>query len=215
MPNPIAQLLCGPFAGPGSDAMAITIRAPTCWGVQRWAIFRFTQGDWRLALDRIAFIFPLVVVGADIRETTPVFRPGDARCLPTGGKRARTWHWSGTRFTAGPWKQVTPGAAAPAIPGFSGFFKLPSGNVVCGYGYGSKIPRAFVGCRIKSGLKPPPPPDRAGCFTTERSLLGPRQVGQLPDGRSARASPRATPGCSPMNTLPGCSATARRGAAVV
>jgi hypothetical protein len=108
LPNPVVQLLCGTFTGPGSEAMAITIGAPTCWGTQQWAVFRFTKGDWRLVLHRRAFIFPLVAVGADIRERTPVFRQGDGRCTPSGGSHARIWHWNGTRFVAGPWEQVAP-----------------------------------------------------------------------------------------------------------
>ena len=59
-------------------------------------------------LDERQFIFPLITVGADIRETTPVFRQGDNRCNPSGGSHARIWHWDKTRFTAGPWKQATP-----------------------------------------------------------------------------------------------------------
>ena len=40
-------------------------------------------------MQRNAFIDPpLVAVGADIRETAPVFRPGDPRCVPSGGSRA-------------------------------------------------------------------------------------------------------------------------------
>jgi hypothetical protein len=111
--NPVGQLLCGPFTGPGSEAMAITIGgAPTCWPVQRWAVFNFTGGSWQLVLDESEFIFPpLVAVGADIRVTTPVFRNGDPRCIPSGGTHAHTWHWNGTTFTAGPWTQVTPGKA--------------------------------------------------------------------------------------------------------
>jgi hypothetical protein len=113
VPNPVGQLLCGPFTGPGSEAMAITIGgAPTCWGTQRWAVFSFTGGTWQLVLDRSEFVVPpLVAVGADIRVTTPVFRHGDPRCIPSGGSHARTWHWNGTTFTAGPWTQVTAGKA--------------------------------------------------------------------------------------------------------
>ena len=103
LPNPVHQLLCGAFTGRGSTAMAVTIGAPTCWGVQRWAVFDFTRGKWRLVLDEVAFIFRLDAIGTDIRETAPVFRKGDPRCAPSGGKHARIWHWNGTRFTAGPW----------------------------------------------------------------------------------------------------------------
>jgi hypothetical protein len=37
------------------------------------------------------------------------------------------------------------------------YFKTPSGNIVCGYSSGSRIRDVWVGCAIKSGLKPPPP----------------------------------------------------------
>jgi hypothetical protein len=115
LPQPVAQVLCGPFTGPSSKAMAVTIGAATCWNVQSWAVFRFSAGTWKLVFDDFAFIFPLVAVGADIKETTPVFRSTDPRCVPSGGKRARVWHWNGTKLTAGPWHQVAPGAA-PAAP---------------------------------------------------------------------------------------------------
>src|SRR5262249_48836907 len=68
LPNPVLQVLCGPFTGPGSEAMAITIGAPTCWSPQRWAVFSFSGGAWKLVLDQHKFIFPLVAVGSDIRE---------------------------------------------------------------------------------------------------------------------------------------------------
>lgn len=133
LPDPVVQVLCGPFTGTGSEAMAITIGAPTCWGTQRWAVFRFADGDWQLVLDRSVFVFPLVAVGADIQETTPVFRPGDSRCNPSGGSHARIWHWDGSRLVAGPWKQVTKGESE-ARGGESearGFYS-PSHNIACG-----------------------------------------------------------------------------------
>jgi len=112
LPDPVAQVLCGSFTGPGSVAMAVTIKAPTCWSPQRWAVFSFSGGDWKLVLDEPAFVVgQLVAVGPDIRETTPVFRSGDPRCVPSGGTHARLWHWEGTQLVAGPWTQVTPGKA--------------------------------------------------------------------------------------------------------
>jgi hypothetical protein len=171
--NPIGQLLCGAFTGPGSRAMALTIRAPTCWGIQRWVVFRFDGSDWRLVLDRRAFVFPLVVVGTTIRETEPVFRQGDPRCLPSGGRRARTWRWNGTRLVAGPWRRVASGGATEA-PVRNGHFKTPSGNIVCFHSPGpADMPRVFLGCGIKSGLKPPPPrrPCREGGYAGDRVEL--------------------------------------------
>jgi len=110
LPNPVLQLLCGPFTGPGSQAMAVVVGPlPTCWPSQEWAVFSLTGGVWKLVLHQTWFIQPpLVAVGSDIQETRPVFRPGDSRCIPTGGTRAHLWHWDGTRFVAGPWKQVKP-----------------------------------------------------------------------------------------------------------
>ena len=103
LPNPVRQLLCGSFMGPGSEAMAITIGAPTCWPIQHWAILGFRDGAWRLLETVPAYLIPpLTAVGNDIREETAVQRSGDARCFPSGGTRARLWHWDGTRFVAGP-----------------------------------------------------------------------------------------------------------------
>ena len=129
LPNPVAQLLCGPFAGPGSDAMVVAIGVfPTCWPIQRWAVFSFAGGAWKLVLDRPQFIVPpLAAVGSDIRETVPVYRAGDPRCIPTGGTRARLWHWDGTRFTAGPWKQVKPGNAVK----YTEFYSPLPGVIAC------------------------------------------------------------------------------------
>jgi hypothetical protein len=182
LPNPVYQVICGAFMGPGSQTMVALLAsggASNPFG--GWAVFRLVGGTWQLVTERTGG-GRITAAGPDIRETVWVMREGDSRCCPSGGSKARLWRWNGTRFMASAWKQVTPGAAAPAVPGFSGFFKTPSANVVCGYGYGSKIPRAFVGCRIKSGLKPPPRPTRPGCFTTNDVGLG--ATGRTTTGRT-------------------------------
>ena len=101
------QVLCGPFTGPGSDAMVVTFNAPTCWSPQGWAVYRRTGGVWRLVMSQpyVFLVAPLVVVGSDIKETRPVFRPGDNRCNPSGGTHARVWHWNGSRLVASAWAQ--------------------------------------------------------------------------------------------------------------
>ena len=110
MANPIGQVLCGPFLGAGSQAMVVTFRAPTCWPVQWWAVYRLSAGAWKLVKRIPSYLAPpLVAVGGDIRETAAVHRSGDPRCLPSGGKRSRIWHWNGTSFAPGAWKQVTAG----------------------------------------------------------------------------------------------------------
>jgi hypothetical protein len=129
LPNPVQQVLCGPFTGPGSNAMAVTIGAPTCWGIQNWAVFRFTAGDWQLVLNQPAYLVPpLVAVGSDIQETTAVHRSGDPRCFFNGGTHARIWHWDGSRLVAGPWKQVTKGKPITRS------FYTPSKNITCSLG---------------------------------------------------------------------------------
>lgn len=62
-----------------------------------------------------------------------------------------------------------------------GYFKTPSGNIVCIYSFGKNVQAAVV-CRIKSGLKPPPPPRRPGCFTTNDLSLD--VTGRAQTGRS-------------------------------
>ncbi len=149
--------------------MAITIYAPTCWPIQRWAVFSFTRGVWKLVLDQPTYLDPpLVAIGSDIRETTDVHRTGDPRCIPSGGSRARLWHWNGARLVAGPWKQVTP----PTSSVTNDRFKTPSGNIVCEYFFNFQQtpgtrPESVIRCGIHSGLKPPPPlrPCREGDYT--------------------------------------------------
>lgn len=106
----IVQLLCGPFTGPGSTAMVMSFRAPTCWGEQGWAMFRHVGGTWRLVkVQRGTFLFPFIVVDNDIQENSPAFRRGDPRCLPSGGRQGRIWHWNGKRLAPSPigWMLLT------------------------------------------------------------------------------------------------------------
>jgi hypothetical protein len=145
LPNPVRQVLCGPFTGEGSEAMAVTIAAPTCWPVQRWAVFRFTAGGWELVLDRSEFVAPpLVAVGGDIKVTRAVYRLGDGRCFPSGGMEATTWHWDGARFAAGPPQQVTRAALTPIL------FMSPTKNVDCVIADVSR----FRGVRCQSVRRP-------------------------------------------------------------
>ena len=120
--QPVAQLLCGPFAGPGSEAMAVGIAAPTCWPIQGWAVFSVVNGSWQLVLNPGQdFLFPLVAVGSGIREIVPVSRATDPRCIPSGGAKARLWHWNGSSLVAGAWKRIRTQAE----------FYSPSRNLGC------------------------------------------------------------------------------------
>jgi hypothetical protein len=124
----VGQVLCGAFVGPGSQAMVVAIANGTCWPNSGWAVFRFTGGAWQLVPNgyHSGFVAALAAVGSDIRETVPIWRKGDGICFPNGGTKARFWRWNGSRFAAGPWKQVTKGE--PEARGFDS----PSLNIGCG-----------------------------------------------------------------------------------
>jgi hypothetical protein len=126
-------VLCGPFTGTASNAMVVTFTAPTCWGVQGWAVYRYVGSAWQLVtVQRGVFIFRLDAVGSAVRETAPVFRPGDSRCDPSGGSHARLWRWDGGRLVAGAWRQT----AAPRTQTVLHvhYFESPSHNIYCGLG---------------------------------------------------------------------------------
>jgi hypothetical protein len=131
LPKPVVKVLCGPFTGPGSTAMAVTIAAGTCWSPQSWAVFDVVGDAWHLVHEQGAFLIAFVAVGGDLRETTPIFRSTDPRCLPSGGSHARTWHWDGSRLVAGPWQRVSKGKAKKPATRTSATFYSPSRNVSC------------------------------------------------------------------------------------
>jgi hypothetical protein len=109
LPDPVMQVLCGSFTGPGSTAMAVTIAASTCWSPQFWAVFDFAGGAWRPVYDEWTFVAAdLEAVGDDLRVTTAVHQIGDGRCGPSGGTEARIFHWDGSRLIAGEPTQVKP-----------------------------------------------------------------------------------------------------------
>jgi hypothetical protein len=152
--NPVFKVLCGSFTGPGSRTMVVSIWGPGNTGPAEWAVFRRAGGTWQFLMKQPAAA-SITASGPDIRQTLPIYRPSDPRCCPTGGTKSRLWHWNGSRFVAGPWKQATKGTdAAPAPSGYRhDYFKTPSRNIQCDYGYGGST-RAFVRCGVKSGLKP-------------------------------------------------------------
>ena len=69
----------------------------------------------------------------------------------------------------------TQSTSTPAVTAAtSGYFKTPSGNIVCYHSPGpADLPRAFLGCGIKSGLKPAPPrrPCQDGDYAGDRVTL--------------------------------------------
>ncbi len=96
-------VLCGSFLGKGSNALVMSFAAATCGGSSGWAAFRRKGNEWKLVWKYRNGQRSIAAAGTDIRETLNILRPGDPRCVPTGGTKARTWHWNGSRFVAGRW----------------------------------------------------------------------------------------------------------------
>ena len=103
--------------------MVASINGDSNLGMLYWAVFKWTGSEWQFLMkQRHAAI--LMAVGSDIRETWSIYLPNDSRCCPSGGTKARIWHWNG-RFVAGPWKP-----SAKDTPGMAAFF-TPSRNLFC------------------------------------------------------------------------------------
>jgi hypothetical protein len=173
---PVGQVLCGPFTGPQSNAIAFSFHYYGCIPTSGFAVFRFDGSDWQLVLKRPDVAVSLSKAGSDIREKVSVFRKGDPRCVPSGGTRARVWHWDGTRLVPSAWKQLTPPKKKQPP---AGGFKTPTGNIFCNYEYGvapsgRNVP--FLYCAIKSGIKPPAP--RKGPRCTRALWPGIRRTGR-------------------------------------
>ena len=170
--EPVGEVLCGAFAGPGSNTMVVVLAGPT--GPLDWLVFRRTGDTWQLLMRQGAGA-SIRAAGSDLRQTISIYRPGDSRCCPSGGTKSRLWHWNGSRFVAGPWNKGKP--ASPPRAEESGFFKTPSGNIVCQYLVGRSVAfGAVVACAIKSGLKPALPREACniGSYASDRLVLDAR-----------------------------------------
>src|SRR4051794_2468719 len=104
--QPVAQVLCGPFAGPRSHAMAVSLSTPGCGGSIGWAVFRNAGGAWRRVFLTNNGAF-LARAAARIRTWQGVLAPGDPHCFPSAW-RTRDWHWNGRRLVAGRWHPSGP-----------------------------------------------------------------------------------------------------------
>jgi hypothetical protein len=130
--NPVFKVLCGAFTGPGSQTMVVSLLGPGSTGMIDWVVFRSLGGEWQFLMKRHQAA-ALTAAGSDIREKVSIFRPGDSRCCPSGGTKARIWHWDGTRLVAGPWKQVTPPRSGAGTRHLY-VFTSPSRNILCRLG---------------------------------------------------------------------------------
>ncbi len=136
--HPVWKVLCGAFAGAGSQVMVASISGSDNAGMLYWAVFQWTGSEWQFLMkQRHAAI--VTAVGSDIRETRSIYRPSDSRCCPSGGTMTRIWHWNGSRFAAGSWKQEQTSDA----------FFSPSGNIYCWMRDDDQT-AAAVGCQTVS-----------------------------------------------------------------
>jgi hypothetical protein len=115
--QPVAQVLCGSFVGPGSRAMVVSLLTPGCGGSIGWAVYRLDASGWhRVFLTSNGAA--LAKAGTRIRAWQGVLAPSDPHCFPSSW-RSRLWHWTGTRLVAGPWhKSGPPPTPLPGVPSF-------------------------------------------------------------------------------------------------
>jgi hypothetical protein len=118
--GPVGKVLCGSFMGPGSQTMVVSLWGPGNTGYIEWVVFRWDGEAWQFVMKQPSGA-SITAAGSDIRQTLPIYRPNDSRCCPTGGTKTRIWHWDGSRFVAGPWKQTQTEDA----------FYSPSRNIFC------------------------------------------------------------------------------------
>lgn len=155
--DPVGKVLGRSFTGPGSQTMVVSLFGPGNTGLIDWAVFRWEGDAWQFLMKQPSAA-SISAAGSDIRQTLPVYRPDDRRCCPSGGTKTRIWHWNGTRFTVGPWKQVTRGKGEPSR------FDSPSHNIHCfifdgsgdysrGVGCHSDTPRRIVNMAANGQLK--------------------------------------------------------------
>jgi hypothetical protein len=130
--DPVGKVLCGSFTGPGSQTMVVSLWGPGNTGFIDWVVFRWAGDAWQFVMKEPAGA-SITAAGSDIRQTLPIYRASDSRCCPTGGTKTRIWHWDGSRFLAGPWKQVTKGDLETRD------FYSPSKNIYCWLGDSSQL----------------------------------------------------------------------------
>jgi hypothetical protein len=99
--DPAAQVFCGPFTGPNSHAMVVSLRLPSCGLSVGWLVFRSVDGRWKRVLNHNGGAY-LTRSGRKILEWQGVLGPHDGHCFPSSA-RVRVWHWNGARLVHGGW----------------------------------------------------------------------------------------------------------------
>jgi hypothetical protein len=133
---PIANPLCGAFAGPGSRAMAVSRFNGVCLPFNGWFVFQYVDGNWQRVLggDHETTFVGLVKSGNNIVEKNTIQYPGESVCTASG-VRSRVWHWNGSQLVAGSWKVISIGPTTLHVRNFAS----PSGNLSCELGDEDKV----------------------------------------------------------------------------
>ncbi len=108
-PRIVAEVHCGAFLGPGSEAMVVV--AATQGGCVRfsgWQVFARVNGGWQAA-GTFNPTGDLRVEGTTVVERRAINRRGDwFACSPTGGVQERAWGFDGSAHLPGAWTQAEP-----------------------------------------------------------------------------------------------------------
>jgi hypothetical protein len=114
--QPVAQVLCGAFAGPGTSAMVVSLSTPGCGTSIGWVLYRKTSGRWRKLYENNNGAY-FAKVGTRLRAWQGVLAPSDPHCFPSSW-RSRLWRWNGSRMVPGPWHESGPPPnPLPGAPG--------------------------------------------------------------------------------------------------
>src|SRR3954453_13968382 len=162
--TPVNTVICGPFVGAGSQAMAATVAVPTGCGFSiAWGVFRLGGGAWHLAMQQHNGVLkleslPLSDGGADIRTTQGFPREGDLACSPSR-MRAQVWHWNGASFAASSYSitSLLEGFWSPVKPARRLWCEMADTSqlhsVACQFGYPGQR-RAFRAVLNTTGVMP-------------------------------------------------------------
>jgi hypothetical protein len=104
--QPVAQVLCGAFLGPGSSAMVVSLSTPGCGTSIGWVLYAQTAAGWRKRYQNNSGAF-FAKAGMRLRAWQGVLAANDPHCFPSSW-RSRLWHWNGSRMVPAPWHKSGP-----------------------------------------------------------------------------------------------------------
>lgn len=89
---------CVDFTRDGRQDIVVVFNGGGSGANIAWAAFRRTPHDWKRVFFAQGDRLTMSVVGHDLLETYPVYRPNDCHCDPTGGVAHREYGWNGHRL---------------------------------------------------------------------------------------------------------------------